>query len=115
MAHPSSADADTHQLALDEYARLGGNCIHLHGEGGEVHSRLATGQWLHSNGLRSEFFLCSQICHDGLDDLASRAIDRFTPQAVSEDVGTDLELLRTEYLDLVYLDDRPRMPLEPCD
>jgi 1-deoxyxylulose-5-phosphate synthase len=113
MAHPSSADADTHQFALDEYVRLGGNCIHLHGEGGEVHSRLATGQWLQSNGLRSEFFLCSQICHDGWDDLASRAIDRFTAQAVSEDIGTDLELLRTEYLDLVYLDDRPQMPLEP--
>ena len=27
MAHPSSADPDTHQLGLDAYARLGGNCI----------------------------------------------------------------------------------------
>ncbi len=73
----------------------------------------ATGEWLRGNGLRAEFFLCSQICHDGWDESAHRAIDRFTPQAVSDDVDTDLELLGTEYLDLVYLDDSPETPLEP--
>ncbi len=114
MAHPSSAaDADTHKLALDEYRRLGGNCIHLHGEGGERHTRRAAGQWLRSHDRRPEFFLCTQICHEGWDDTAQRPLDRFTPEAVGEDVDSDLELLGTEYLDLVYLDDRPQAPLEP--
>jgi hypothetical protein len=62
MAHPSSGGADTHERGLDEYRRLGGNSIHLHGEGGETHSRRATGQWLGSHGLRPEFFVCTQIC-----------------------------------------------------
>src|SRR5258708_6264092 len=113
MAHPSSAEPGALDFGLEEYRRLGGNCIHLHGEGDETHSRSATGQWLRSHGLRSEFFVCTQICHDRWDDTAKRAIDRFTPEAVSEDVATDLELLGTPYLDLVYLDDNPRAPCEP--
>ena len=92
--------------------RLGGNCIHLHGEGGETHTRDATGRWLQRRGHRSEFFLCTQICHDGWDESASREIDRFTAFAVSDDISADLELLKTEYLDLVYLDDRPSAPFE---
>jgi aryl-alcohol dehydrogenase-like predicted oxidoreductase len=113
MAHPSSAELDTHERGLDEYRRLGGNCIHLHGEGGETHSRRVTGQWLGRQRLRPEFFLCTQICHEGWDLAAKRAIDRFTPAAVNEDVASDLELLGTDYLDLVYLDDNPRQPFEP--
>ncbi|HEY3836291.1 MAG TPA: aldo/keto reductase [Bryobacteraceae bacterium] len=31
----------------------------------------------------------------------------FTPEGVSEDIDADLELLATDYLDLVYLDDNP--------
>jgi 1-deoxyxylulose-5-phosphate synthase len=114
MAHPSSAAADRHERGLDEYHRLGGNCLHLHGEGGEVHSRRAAGQWLERRSLRREFFLCTQICHAGWDDAAHRPIDRFTGDAVREDIDTDLELLATEYLDLVYLDDNPLAPLEPA-
>jgi aryl-alcohol dehydrogenase-like predicted oxidoreductase len=113
MAHPSSADPETHELALDEYARRGGNCIHIHGEGGETHTRRATGRWLQRHGLRPEFFLCSQICHTGWDESAGVVIDRFTPAAVSEDIETDLELLGTEFLDFVYLDDSPAAPFEP--
>jgi aryl-alcohol dehydrogenase-like predicted oxidoreductase len=113
MAHPSSAEPDTHEAALDEYLRLGGNCLHLHGEGGETHSRQAAGRWLRSKGLRPEFLLCAQICHSGWDDTTHRAIDRFTPGAVSEDVAAELDLLMTGYLDLVYLDDNPQAPLEP--
>ena len=112
MAHPSSADADGHEAALDEYLRLGGNCIHLHGEGGEVHSRIATGQWLRRDSLRREFFLCTQICHAGWDSIGQCAIDRFNAKAVKEDIDTELQLLGTEYLDLAYLDDNPQAPLE---
>src|SRR5690242_20397028 len=103
MAAPSSSQADTHMAALDVYRRLGGNCIHLHGEGGETHSRRATGEWLLSHHLRPEFCLCTQICHDGWDDFAKRPIVRFTPQAVHEDIAIDLELLGTDYLDFIYL------------
>ena len=113
MAHPSSAEEDAPELALDEYRQLGGNCIHLHDEGDGVHSRRATGQWLERRGLRAEFFLCTQICHAGWDSVGDRAIDRFKPEAVGEDIDADLELLATKYLDLVYLDDNPQAPLEP--
>jgi aryl-alcohol dehydrogenase-like predicted oxidoreductase len=113
MAHPSSADPDSHESGLDEYLSLGGNCIHLHGEGGETHSRQATCRWLERRGLRAEFFLCTQIGHDGWDEAAGAAIDRFTAAAVAEDIDTDLELLGTDYLDFVYLDDNPRVSFQP--
>src|SRR3954471_803030 len=111
MVCPSSAD-ETSEQALEEYFRLGGNCIHCHGEGGEIHSRRETGHWLHRNGLRREFFLCTQICHEGWDEVGHHSIDRFTPEGVRDDVAKDLELLATEYLDLVYLDDNRLAPLE---
>jgi aryl-alcohol dehydrogenase-like predicted oxidoreductase len=113
MAHPSSADPDSHKAGLEQYLLLGGNCIHLHGEGGESHSRRATGRWLAQRGLRPEFFLCTQICHDGWDEAAGVAIDRFTAAAVAEDINADLELLGTEYLDFVYLDDNPQASFQP--
>jgi mono/diheme cytochrome c family protein len=87
MAHPSSVDSNTTGLALNEYFRLGGNCIHCHGEGGETHSRRTTGQWLQGKGLRGEFFICTQICHAAWDEVAQMSIDRFTPAGVSEDVA----------------------------
>jgi aryl-alcohol dehydrogenase-like predicted oxidoreductase len=113
MAHPSSANPEATEPGLDEYSRLGGNCIHCHGEGGETHSRRITGQWLQSRGLRTEFFVCTQICHEGWDEAAQLSIDRFTAAGVREDVATDLDLLATDYLDLIYLDDSPQAPLEP--
>jgi len=112
MAAPSSAEPDTQIAGLSAYHRMGGHAIHLHGEGGETHSRRATGEWLREHGLRQAFFLCTQICHDEWDDTAQRPIDRFTPEAVHEDITTDLELLETNYLDLVYLDDRPDVRFE---
>ncbi len=113
MAHPSSADPETHERGLDEYARLGGNCIHVHAEGEETHTRSATGRWLQRRGCQQEFFVCTQICHAGWDEAAARPIDRFTAAAVSEDIDADLDLLGTEFLDLVYLDDNPQSPFEP--
>lgn len=113
MLYPSSAAASMHAAGLDKYRRLGGNCIHLHGEGGETHSRAATGGWLRDRGLRREFFLCTQVSHDGWDEVAQRPLCRFTPQAITEDVATDLELLQTNYLDFIYLDDHAEQPFEP--
>ena len=40
-------------------------------------------------------------------------INRFTPEAVQQDIATDLQLIGTDFLDLVYLDDRPHLPFEP--
>src|SRR5215813_12490102 len=77
MAHPSSAEADTYERGLDEYRRLGGNCIHLPGEGGETHSRRPTGQRLESRGLWAKVFLCTQIYHEVSDETTKRAIVRF--------------------------------------
>jgi aryl-alcohol dehydrogenase-like predicted oxidoreductase len=112
MGAPSSSKADTHEAGLDAYHRLGGNAIHLHGEGGEIHSRRMTGDWLRRHGIRQDFFLCTQICHDDWDDATQQTIDRFTPEAVHHDIALDLQLLGTDYLDLVYLDDRPDLGFE---
>jgi hypothetical protein len=98
MACPSSAEPDSHQAGLEEYYRLGGNCIHLHGEGGETHSRRAVGKWLRERDVRPDFFLCSQICHEGWDPVGQRAIDRCTPEAVVADIAADLDLAGTDYL-----------------
>jgi hypothetical protein len=46
MAAPSSSRPDLHLGGLDLFERIGGNCIYLHGEGGETHSRTTTGRWL---------------------------------------------------------------------
>ena len=113
MGAPSSADPMTHEAGLDAYDRLGGNCLHLHGEGGETHSRRSTGEWRRCHHFRPELFLCTQICHAGWDDTARRPINRFTPEAVREDIAEDLDLIGTDYLDLVYLDDHPALPFEP--
>src|SRR5580704_6298278 len=86
MIAPSSAEADAHEAGLNAYHRLGGNGIQLHGEGGETHSRQATGEWLRKHGLRQTFFLCTQICHDEWDDATQQPIDRFTPEAVHQDI-----------------------------
>ncbi|MFO1496932.1 MAG: aldo/keto reductase [Verrucomicrobiota bacterium] len=107
MACPSSAAPDWHQAGLDHFHQLGGNCIHLHGEGGETHSRRGVGQWLKRWGLREQFFLCSQIGHEGWDPIARRAVNRCTPEAIAEDISTDLALLGTDYLDLVYIANPP--------
>ena len=112
MAAPSSAQPGTHIAGLDAYHRLGGNCLHLHGEGGETHSKRTAGVWLNDHGLRDEFVVCTQICHDDWDEAAQRPIDRFSPEAVHADIAADLELIETSYLDLVYLDDRPTAPFE---
>ena len=113
MLSPSSDAATMEERAFENYLRLGGDSIHLHGEGGEVSGRKAVGAWLSRRGLRPRFFLCSQICHDGWNEVEQRPIDRFSPQAVLEDISTDLDLLATEYLDLVYFDDRPGVSFEP--
>src|SRR5262249_1001442 len=107
MAHPASADAAPGEWEFEEYFRHAGNCFHCHGEGGETRTKRATGRWLRSRGLRSESFVCTQICHEGWDENEQRAIDRFTPEGLQQDIAQDLELLETEYLDLVYLDDNP--------
>ena len=112
MCAPSSSDADTHEAGLDEYHRLGGNAIHLHGEGGETHSRRAAGDWLRRHEFREEFFICTQICHDDWDGAVQQSIDRFTSEAAHQDISMDLQLLGTDYLDLVYLDDRPALRFE---
>ena len=83
------------EITTHHHRRLS-NIIHVHGEGGELHTRRVTGQWLQRRGLRGKFFLCSQICHAGWDPAARRSIDRFTPEAISEDVNADLELLGTD-------------------
>jgi aryl-alcohol dehydrogenase-like predicted oxidoreductase len=112
VANPSSGHPDAHVAGLDLFESLGGNCLYLHGEGGETHSREATGRWLSVPG-RSEFFLATQICHDDWDDATATPIIRFTEQAVAEDVTKNLELLAIDHIDLVCLGDQPTLPLEP--
>ncbi len=113
VANPSSSGPNTHETGLDAYRESGGNCIYLHGEGGETHSREATARWLRDRGLRNEFFLCTQICHDDWDAIHSRPIDRFTSHAVAEDVTKDLSLMGIDHLDLVCLGDNPASSFEP--
>ena len=113
MAHPSSHEGETYAASLNTYHQQGGNALHLHGEGDEIQSRKAAGDWLRAHQLRQTFFLCTQICHDDWDDTHQQPINRFTPEAVHQDIATDLELIGTDFLDLVYLDDRPHLPFEP--
>jgi aryl-alcohol dehydrogenase-like predicted oxidoreductase len=113
MVDPASADVESDEREFEEYFRLAGNCFHCHGEGGETRTKRATGRWLRKRGLRSESFVCTQICHEGWDENEHRAIDRFTPEGLQGDIAQDLELLETDYLDLVYLDDNPNAPLMP--
>jgi Aldo/keto reductase family len=113
MTCPSSAEPDSHESGLEEYVRLCGNGVHLHGEGGETHSRRAVGRWLERTGRRTDLFLCGQICHEGWDALARAAIDRLTPEAVVADITADLALLGTDYLDLVYVTNAPGRSCEP--
>ena len=113
MAHPSSA-ADTNLPAnLLAYHQQGGNALHLHGEGGETHSRIAAGEWLAMYGCKELFFICTQVCHDEWDEDAQLPIDRFTPEALKQDVATDIALIGTDHLDMVYFDDRPDLTFEP--
>lgn len=113
MGAPSSSQHGGHEAGLDAFRELGGNCLHLHGEGGETESKEATGKWLRDCGNREDFFLCTQVCHDSWDEVNRRPINRFTPEALREDVIIDLELLGTGHLDLVYLDDSPLSACEP--
>ena len=113
MGALSSSDARSREVGLEDYYRRGGNCLHLHGEGGETHSRIAVGKRLARNGRRSRFYLCTRICHDNWDEVNQRSIDRFTPEGVHTDISTDLNLLDTEYIDLVYLDDSPESDFAP--
>src|SRR3954468_2329521 len=100
MAGPSSADPDQHDAGLDAYLRMGGNCLHLHGEGGETHSRRSAGAWLNRHRLRPRFFICPKICPDGWDEVKQIAVNRFEAASVEEDIAADLELIQTDYLDL---------------
>ncbi len=113
MAALSSARIETHEPGLELFRSIGGSLIHLHGEGGEQHSRKAAGEWLARNGLRSQFILCSQICHDDWDESLQQPILRFTPDAVREDISADLHLLGCDVLDLVYLDDHAELDFKP--
>jgi aryl-alcohol dehydrogenase-like predicted oxidoreductase len=113
MAHPSSAEAESHEPGLEKYRALGGNCIYLHGEGGETHSREAVGRWLNQHRLRDEFVICATICHDDWDEERKRPINRFTAPAVAQDIRTDLDLLNTSYLDLVDVGDHLTSVFEP--
>jgi len=113
MAHPSSSYGEAHEVALQTYHRQSGNALHLHGEGGEVHSRRETGAWLRAHRLRQSYFVCTQICHDDWDETNKQPINSFTPRAVHDDITTDLDLIGTDFLDMVYLDDRPELAFEP--
>lgn len=113
MGSPSSSRPDTHASALEAFYGLGGNCLHLHGEGGETHSRTSSGEWLNRRCIRGEFILCLQIGHDDWDPANNRSIVRFSAEAVAEDISLDIKLLQSDYLDIVYLDDHPELSFEP--
>jgi aryl-alcohol dehydrogenase-like predicted oxidoreductase len=102
MAGLSSAEPESHETGLDAFRKLGGNAVHVHGEGGETHSRTALGRWLARHNLRGEIFVCTQVCHEGWDAVAEKTIDRFTAEALRADIAADLALIETRYLDLVY-------------
>jgi aryl-alcohol dehydrogenase-like predicted oxidoreductase len=113
MAALSSAQPETHQDGLNLFRHKGGSMLHLHGEGGETHSRKAAGEWLNQHDLRSQFTVCTQICHDDWDEANQSPIVRFTPEGAAEDIAADLQLIRSSYVDVVYLDDHSELPFEP--
>ena len=96
---------------FDEFVELGGNCIHMHGEGGETISRKNVASWIERRNNRDKMVLLFQICH-GHDETTSRlAESRFSPMCVANDIEENLALLKTDYLDLVVLGgDNERIP-----
>src|SRR5262249_42283259 len=97
----------------ERYFQLGGNCLYLHGEGEETHSRKTTGRWLRERRLLREVFLCTQVCHDLWDEASQSPIDRFTATAVHEDIDRDMTLIGVDHIELVGLGDKPHVPFEP--
>lgn len=103
---------EPHAATLDRFLAVGGNAIHLHGEGGETLSREAVGAWMQDRQTREQVVLCSQICHDGWDEATQTEFDRLTPEGIEEDISHDLALLQTNALDVVYLScDMPTTPV----
>ena len=88
---------------FDDFVELGGNCFYLHGEGGETQTRENVASWIKRLGIRDDLVLFFQICH-GHDEVTSVLEEsRFSPKSVSDDIEDNLNLLDTDYLDLVVL------------
>ena len=88
---------------FDDFVELGGNCFYLHGEGGETQTRKNVASWIKRLGIRDDLVLFFQICH-GHDEVTSVLEEsRFSPKSVSDDIEENLNLLDTDYLDLVVL------------
>lgn len=97
---------------FDQFVTQGGNCIHMHGEGGEVISRTNVSNWMQRRKNRESLSLIFQICHgheESTDDIEK---SRFSKSNVSDDIEENLSLLKTDYLDLVILGgDNEKIPV----
>ncbi len=112
IAHAALSSGNEGAIDFGSYRQRGGNCIHLHDEGGETRGRRATGQWLAHHGQRADFVLCAAIGHDDWDEAARRPIEQLY-RRVRGPRGTLRRiwpLLQTDYLDIVYLSDRASSP-----
>jgi aryl-alcohol dehydrogenase-like predicted oxidoreductase len=106
---PEGAAKENTFTLLDEYLKLGGNCIDTAIVYGGGNSEKGIGLWLAERNNRDKVILMDKGCHP------TKGIEpRVTPAAVREDVGINLSRLNTPYLDVwMFHRDDPSVPVGP--
>ena len=91
---PEGAAKEKTYTLLDEYLKLGGNCIDtaLIYAGGN--SERAIGMWLADRGTRDRVIILDKGCHPNGPE------PRVTPEAVREDIAINLQRLNTPFIDV---------------
>jgi 1-deoxyxylulose-5-phosphate synthase len=98
----------TYEL-LDEFVKLGGNCIdtaHVYGGG---KSEVAIGLWMKERGNRDKILILDKGCHP-----YHPRPTRVTPEDIRADLKDNLQRLDTNYIDMwVFHRDNPEVPVAP--
>lgn len=90
-------DLESSHAILDAYVELGGNAVHTSDSHASGRSEHIIGQWVHSRGLRDDLVIAVRIGghpdHPGLG-----------PVNLVRAVESSLTRLRTDHIDMLYLD-----------
>jgi 1-deoxyxylulose-5-phosphate synthase len=93
---------------LDEFVKLGGNCIdtaHVYGGG---KSEAGIGLWLQERGAREKMVILDKGCHP------YGTGPRVAPEFIRADLADNLARLNTTYVDMwVFHRDNPEVPVGP--
>lgn len=93
---------------LDEFVRLGGNCIdtaHVYANG---KSEQALGMWVNERGNRDKILILDKGCHP------NSPAPRVSPECIRADLADNLSRLNTSYVDVwLFHRDDPEVPVGP--